>query len=117
MHASDETLPIDVEIVEHEQPIGAAALAAFFDAYGDEPISRPMIGRLGRRFKELGVTYSRELVVEAARQMGATKCANPTAAEPYLLRLRREQASTDAGWSRLAADTYARLPDPYAQHG
>lgn len=91
-----------------EKPIGARALAAFFEQYGDAPVSRPMIGRLGKRFKELAVTYGDDLVVAAASALGRNGVANPNTAESYVLRLQREQRAQLSGWSGLASQAFER---------
>jgi hypothetical protein len=117
MQAAPEEPMFEIERVEHETPIGAACLAAFLDAYGVEPISRPMIGRLGKRFKELAASYSREELLAAAVDLGARRVAHVNAIEPFLLRARQPAQQSRDGWSRLAEDTYAQLPDPFAHHG
>jgi hypothetical protein len=119
MHDETTEALFDVELPpEPEKPIGAAALAAFFDAYGDEPISRPMIGRLGREFKRVGETYDRELVLRAAHELGVQRCANPQAVESFVLRLRRQatpQQQQASGWSQLAAQAFDRWEHDSAQ--
>jgi hypothetical protein len=101
-------------VVPHETPIGHAALKTLLDAYGSEqPISRAMIARLGKRFKELAGTYSRDELLAAAQSLGERKVANPNAIEAFLLRARQPQQQSRDGWSQLAADTYAQLPDPF----
>lgn len=111
-------LPEQIEPEPVELPIGRAALAAFFESYGDAPISRPMIGRLGKRFKELGATYDRELVLRAAHEMGEQRVANPNACESFVLRLRTraaEQQEQQSGWSRLATQAFASWEQHDAQ--
>lgn len=115
---SETDLMDDEPLFEIEQPakppaVGTTlAMRSFFDAYGKEPLSRSMIGRLGKTFKTLCETYPDELVAEAAREMGLQQCANPNAAESFVLRIRsravRVNTSSDAAWSALAADTFAQ---------
>lgn len=90
------------------EPAGTTlCMRAFFDAYGKDPISRSMIGRLGKTFKDLCGTYGDALVSEAAREMGLQRCANPNAAEAFVLRLRaRQTPAPENGWSLLARDTF-----------
>lgn len=106
----------ETAVVPHETSIGHAALKTLLDAYGSEqPISRAMIGRLGKRFKELADTYSRDELLAAAQSLGERKVANPNAIEAFLLRARQPQQQSRDGWSQLAADTYAQLPDPFTE--
>lgn len=98
-----------------ELPIGRQALERFFDEYGQAPISRPMIARLGRRFKELAVTYDAELVLAAAAELGRSGVANPNAAESYVLRLQRQQQRQQSGWSGLATQAFDRWADEEAR--
>lgn len=105
-----------------EEPVARAALAAFFEQYGSEhTISRNMIGRLGRAFKQAGETYPRELVIEAAVELGMKRVANPNAVESFVLRLQRRSApqqSVENGWSQLASSAFERWhSESPAAHG
>lgn len=117
MQALPEEPMFEVERVERETPIGAACLTAFFDAYGTTPIATSMRRRLGGEFKRLAETYSRDELLAIAATMGERKIASPSAIEGWLLRARQPQQQQRDGWSRLAADTFAQLPDPFAAHG
>jgi hypothetical protein len=116
MGPADEPM-FEVEAVEFEPPIGQLCLGAFLDAYGQAPISRSMIARMGKRFKELGDTYSRDELVACAAELGAKRIATPNAVEPFILRARQPARQQAAGWSALALDTLRQMPDPYAQQG
>lgn len=112
--AADEPL-FDVEVEERETPIGHACLAAFFEAYGTQPIATSARARLGKEFKRLAETYSREELVSIARVLGQRKVTAPNAIEGWLLRARQQSEQSRQGWSKLTADTYAQLPDPFAR--
>lgn len=115
MRAADDEALFDVEIEERETPIGHACLAAYFDAYGTAPIATSARARLGKEFKRLSATYSREELVAIASELGRRRIAAPNAIEGWLLRARQAGERSRNGWSKLAADTYAQLPDPFTQ--
>lgn len=105
----EQLFPMDEPV--REKPAGHAALAAFIEAYGNEPISRSMIGRLGKRFKQLSDTYGADVVRNAAMEMGLRRVANPNAAESFVLRMRgrdQEQPTTTDGWSQIASSAFDR---------
>jgi hypothetical protein len=115
MQSADEPM-FEIERVEQQRPTAQAAVAAFVDAYGREPISRQMIGRLAKRFKELSETYTHDELVAAAAELGRQRIANPNAVEPFVLRARQPrhvEQQRRAQWSSLAADTFALQPDPF----
>lgn len=115
---SDDQL-FEIEPLQKPEPVGTTkCMRAFFDAYGDQPLSRNMIGRLGRTFKTLCETYDDELVAAAAAEMGTRRVANPNAVESFVLQLRRRQQIAATGvsgdqaqqsaaqWSAIARDTF-----------
>lgn len=118
MTSNDDAPLFEIELPERERSVTADCLAAFFDAYGTQSISRPMIGRIGKRFKELSDTYSRAELVAAAAELGAQQIANPSAIEPFVLRARQPrhvEQQRRSQWSSLAEDTLSRMPNPFDQ--
>lgn len=101
-----------------QRPVAQLFIAAFVDAYGTEqPVSRQMIARLGKRAKDLAETYAVDEIVSAAAELGAQRIVNPNAVEPFILRARQPrqaQQQRASQWSALAADTLAHSPDPFA---
>lgn len=118
MRVEPEEPMFEIErLPEPPRPTAQACVAAFHDAYGTEPISRSATGRLAQRFKALSATYSHDELVAAARELGAQRIANPNAIEPFVLRARQPRHIAQqqrAGWSALAADTFAQVGDPFA---
>lgn len=118
-HDDDALFEIEpVEKPQRELSVVAECMRAYFDAYGTQSISRSMIARIGKRFKDLSDTYSRDELVMAARQLGEQRIANPNAVEPFVLRLRspqQQQQTTRSQWSALATDTLSQLPSPFGE--
>lgn len=117
MQSAHEEPMFDVAPVERPKPTAQACVAAFVDAYGAEPISRQMIGRLAKRFKELSETYSHDELIAAAADLGGQRIANPNAIEPFVLRARQPrhvEQQRRSQWSALASDTFAGMGDPFA---
>lgn len=118
IESADEQPMFHVErLPDKPKPTTQVAIAAFCDAYGTQPVSRQMIGRIGKRVKELTETYGHDELVAACAELGAQRIANPNAIEPFVLRARqpRHVAQQQArGWSALAADTFAGMGDPFA---
>lgn len=112
MRAAPDEPMFEVEVPVRETPIGSACLQAFLDAYGSQPVSPNMIGRLGKRFVTLAATYSRDELLAVAADLGRRRIVAENAVEPFLLRARQPAEQSKAGWSALAAAT---LPDPFAQ--
>lgn len=100
------------------RPVAQEFIAAFVEAYGTEqPVSRQMIARLGKRAKELSETYPDEEILQAARELGRDRIANPNAVEPFILRARQPRHAAQqrsSQWSALATDTLTQWPDPFA---
>jgi DNA-binding transcriptional MocR family regulator len=95
--------------IERPAPIVHRCLDAFANEYGTQPISRQMIGRLARTFKQLSETYSDDELIAAAHALGSKRVANPSAVESFVLFMRTERAqqqSTSDGWSRLATHAF-----------
>lgn len=116
MQSADEPM-FEVERIERQRPTAQACVAAFVDAYGTQPISRQMIGRLAKRFKELSATYAHDELLAAAGELGAQQIANPNAIEAFVLRARQPrhvEQQRRSQWSALAADTLAMTADPFA---
>lgn len=117
MQSAHEEPMFEIEHVEKPKPTAQAAIAAFCDGYGAQPVSRQMIGRLGRRVKELAETYGHDELVAACAELGAQRIANPNAIEAFVLRARQPRhvaAAQRSAWSALAEDTFARQADPFA---
>lgn len=115
MKPADEAL-FEVARAETQKPTAQAAIAAFCDAYGASPISRQMIGRIGKRVKELSSTYEHDELVAACHELGTQRIANPNAIEPFVLRARQPrhvEQQRRQQWSSLASDTFALQPDPF----
>lgn len=117
MQSAHEEPMFEITTVERPKPTAQAAIAAFCEAYGTEPVSRQMIGRLGKRVKELADTYSHDELVAACTELGRQRIANPNAVEPFVLRARQPrhvEQQRRSQWSSLAQDTFAREADPFA---
>lgn len=118
MQSAHEEPMFEIEQIEKPKPTTQTCIAAFVDAYGSEqPVSRQMLARFGKRVKELAETYEHDELVAACAELGAQKIANPNAIEPFVLRARQPRhvaAQQRAGWSALAADTFAQSGDPFA---
>lgn len=118
MQSADEEPMFEVDrLPEKPRPTAQACMAAFFDAYGAEPIDRREMGKLSSGFKAASETYAHDELVAAAREMGEQKITNPRAIGPFVLRRRQPRHVAQqqrAGWSQLAADTFAASGDPFA---
>lgn len=121
MRVDPDQPSLEIEVAEKPRPpapTAQACVAAFCDAYGtDLPMSRSAIGRMAQRFKALSATYPHDELVAVAQELGAQRIANPNAIEPFVLRRRQPRHVAQqqrAGWSALAADTFAASGDPFA---
>jgi hypothetical protein len=117
MKSTDEQPMFEIEPIVKPKPTTQAAIAAFCEAYGTAPVSRQMIGRIGKRIKELSETYEHDELVAACAELGAQRIANPNAIEPFVLRARQPrhaQQQQRSAWSALASDTFAASGDPFA---